>query len=100
MTTDFSAPEFFDVREIPCRVKHAQILQRWTDLPVQGFFVLVNDHDPVPLYYQFQALYGAAFDWEYLERGPEVYQVRITKLAQVTPADLSQVGGCGGHDHR
>ncbi len=43
----------FDVRSIPCRVKHAQIIQRWQALPVGAHFVLINDHDPVPLYYQF-----------------------------------------------
>jgi uncharacterized protein (DUF2249 family) len=73
----------FDVREIPCRVKHAQIFQRWFDLAVGQHFVLVNDHDPVPLYYQFAAQFPGAFEWEYLERGPEEFQVKITKLAIV-----------------
>lgn len=69
----------FDVRRIPCRVKHAQIFQRWAELPVGGHFVLVNDHDPIPLYYQFQGLYPEAFEWEYLVDGPTEYQVRITR---------------------
>jgi len=74
-------PARFDVREIPCRVKHAQIFQRWVDLPVGRYFVLVNDHDPVPLYYQFEAQFSGAFTWEYLVRGPEEFQVKITRLA-------------------
>ena len=41
--------------------------------------LLVNDHDPKPLYYQFQAELGEPFQWEYLERGPEVWKVRIGK---------------------
>lgn len=73
----------FDVREIPCRVKHAQILQRWADLAVGEYFVLINDHDPVPLYYQFEAQFPDAFDWVYLRRGPEEYQVKITKRRSV-----------------
>lgn len=73
----------FDVRPIPCRVKHQQIFQRWFDLPVGGYFILLNDHDPVPLRYQFQAEFGDAFSWEYLERGPEDFRVKITKLAAV-----------------
>lgn len=73
----------FDVREIPCRVKHAQIFQRWIDLPVGSHFVLINDHDPVPLYYQFEAQFRDAFTWEYLLRGPEEYQVKITKTAPI-----------------
>jgi uncharacterized protein (DUF2249 family) len=76
----------FDVREIPCRVKHAQILQRWSDLPVRQHFVLINDHDPIPLYYQFAAQFPGAFEWEYLVRGPDEFQVKITKLAAVAVA--------------
>lgn len=79
-----SAAVVFDVRPIPGRVKHAQIFQRWSDLPVNGYFVLLNDHDPVPLYYQFNAEFPEAFSWEYLERGPEEYRVKITKLKAVT----------------
>jgi uncharacterized protein (DUF2249 family) len=74
----------FDVRSIPCRVKHAQIFLRWLDLPVGGYFVLINDHDPVPLYYQFNAEFPGAYEWEYLQRGPEEFHVRITKLAPVS----------------
>jgi uncharacterized protein (DUF2249 family) len=43
--------------------------------------VLVNDHDPKPLYYQFQAELGEPFQWEYLESGPEVWKVRIGRSA-------------------
>jgi len=71
----------FDVRRIPCRVKHAQIFQRWAELPVGSHFVLVNDHDPVPLYYQFEALFRGAFTWEYLVDGPTEFHVKITRLA-------------------
>ena len=70
----------FDVRRIPCRVKHAQIFQRWADLAVGSHFVLVNDHDPVPLYYQFEALFPGAFAWEYLVDGPTEFHVKITRL--------------------
>jgi uncharacterized protein (DUF2249 family) len=70
----------FDVRSLPCRAKHAQIFQRWADLPVGGHFVLVNDHDPVPLYYQFEALFHGAFGWEYLIDGPTEFHVKITRL--------------------
>ena len=77
-------PTCFDVREIPCRIKHGQIFERWFALPVGAHFVLVNDHDPVPLYYQFNAMFPGALTWEYLEQGPEVFRVKITKLAAVT----------------
>lgn len=84
----------FDVRSIPGRVKHAQIFQRWLDLPVGEFFVLFNDHDPVPLRYQFEAEFQGAFSWEYLERGPEDFRVKITKLRAVS-APATAPSGCG-----
>ena len=70
----------FDVRTIPCSVKHAQIFQRWLALPIGDYFILLNDHDPIPLRYQFEAEFGSAVMWEYLERGPEDFRVKITKL--------------------
>ena len=45
-------------------------------------FTLVNDHDPKPLYYQLEAKYPKQFSWTYLERGPEVWRVKIGKLFQ------------------
>jgi uncharacterized protein (DUF2249 family) len=87
----------FDVRDIPCSIKHPQIMQRWFGLPVGAHFVLVNDHDPVPLYYQFSALFPQAFDWEYLERGPDIFQIKITKLAAVV-APASIASPCAGNE--
>jgi uncharacterized protein (DUF2249 family) len=59
------------------------ILKRWRELPVGEFFVLLNDHDPVPLYYQFAAEFPDAFTWVHLERGPEDFRVKITKLKEI-----------------
>ena len=41
-----------------------------------------NDHDPRPLHYEIQAERPGRFDWEYLERGPEVWRVRIGRAGQ------------------
>ena len=81
----------FDVRTIPCRVKHAQIFQHWNDLRVGEHFVLINDHDPIPLYYQFSAQFPGAFTWEYLPAGPDEFQVKITRTAAtpvITPGSI------------
>jgi uncharacterized protein (DUF2249 family) len=78
ITTD---PTHFDVRTIPCRVKHGQIFERWAALPVGGHFVLINDHDPVPLYYQFAGQFPGAFNWEYLQPEADEFRVKITRLA-------------------
>ena len=66
-----------DVRSIPPRERHPLIFRTFEALSPGESMMLVNDHDPKPLYYQFQAELGPVFDWDYLEQGPEVWQVRI-----------------------
>ena len=90
------AGQVLDVRPIPCSIKHKLIIQQWLDLPVGGQFVLLNDHDPVPLYYQFAALWPGAFNWVHLTKGPAEYRVQITKLTAVVPI-VPDAEGCGRH---
>lgn len=66
-----------DVREIVPRERHPRIFDTWEALPPGGSFELVNDHDPKPLRYQFEAERPDAFTWEYLVEGPEEWRVRI-----------------------
>ncbi len=69
-----------DVRNIVPRERHPQIFGAYNKLGVGEAFTLVNDHDPKPLYYQFQHEFGQKFGWDYLETGP-VWKVRISKAA-------------------
>jgi uncharacterized protein (DUF2249 family) len=70
-----------DVRtEIPKR-RHELIEQTFHELETGSGFVLVNDHDPKPLFYQFQAEMPGQFSWDYVEQGPEVWKVRIARIA-------------------
>ena len=79
MTTSQDAREL-DVRVIPPREKHPAIFQTFESIEPGSFFVLINDHDPFPLRYQFQAERADQFTWEYLEQGPVVWRVRIGKV--------------------
>lgn len=70
-----------DVRqEIPAR-RHELIFRTYVELEAGDGFVLVNDHDPKPLYYQFAAEHANQFEWDYLEQGPQVWRVRIGRPA-------------------
>lgn len=69
-----------DVRPMPPRERHPLIFETFRNLAVGESFQLVNDHDPKPLYYQFQAEYAGQVAWEYLEPGPETWRVRIGRL--------------------
>jgi uncharacterized protein (DUF2249 family) len=68
-----------DVSAVIPRERHPRVFGAWNSLAEGTAMLLVNDHDPVPLYYQFAAEYRGGFRWEYLERGPETWRVRISK---------------------
>lgn len=74
-----SAEHVVDVRETPPSERHQKIFGTFHNLEPGSSFILVNDHDPKPLYYQFQAEHTGTFSWDYLERGPRVWRVRIGK---------------------
>lgn len=76
-----SDARLLDVREIPPREKHPTIFKTYSALTPGESFVLLNDHDPKPLRYQFEAEHAGEFTWEYLEKGPEVWRVAIGKSA-------------------
>ena len=79
------------------RQKHPTIFLRYDELKEGESLTIHNDHDPKPLYYQLLGERGNAFIWEYLEEGPELWKVRITKrvigdndetLGQIATKDL------------
>lgn len=91
MTTD-AFTTTIDVREMIPRERHPLIFRAFDALAPGESFLLVNDHDPKPLYYQFQAESKEAFSWRYLEEGPEVWRVAIGKTSQ--KAAPTAQGGC------
>ncbi len=70
-----------DVRQTPPAQRHPLIFNTFENLTPGQSFELVNDHDPKPLYYQFQAEHTGEFEWDYLERGPETWRVSIKKVS-------------------
>jgi len=70
-----------DVRTLAPRDRHPLIFKTFHELAPGEGFMLVNDHDPIPLFYQFQAELGPVFDWDKIESGPEVWRVRIGRKA-------------------
>jgi len=69
-----------DVRTLMPAQRHAKIFELVNALAPGASFVLVNDHDPKPLYYQLEAEYPRQFSWTYVESGPQVWRVEIGKL--------------------
>ena len=72
--------EKLDVTVIEPRFKHPTIFEHFDALSGGQAFIIHNDHDPKPLYYQLIAERGQIFNWEYLLEGPDFWEVKITKL--------------------
>jgi len=72
-----SQENVLDIRPVPPAKRHPMIFEKFDNLKQGEGFILVNDHDPKPLYYQFQAERPGQVAWEYLETGPETWRVRI-----------------------
>jgi uncharacterized protein (DUF2249 family) len=71
-----------DVRSLIPAQRHAKIFELVNALKPGTSFILVNDHDPKPLYYQLEAEYPRQFSWTYVEKGPQVWRVEIGKHAE------------------
>lgn len=88
-----------DVTIIEPKRKHPTIFEHFDQLLPEESFIIHNDHDPKPLYYQLIAERGQCFNWTYLLSGPEIWEVQIQKrdtgksetIGQLSAADFRKV---------
>ena len=80
LTTEAETNEI-DVRSLVPMQRHQKIFELVDQLAPGGKFILVNDHDPKPLYSPLEAEHPHQFSWTYLERGP-VWRVEIGRLSK------------------
>ncbi len=89
-----SHPTIIDVRDVAPRERHPLLFNTFHALQPNENFELVNDHDPKPLYYQFNAEHPGAFSWDYLQQGPDTWRVKIGKTAACSPAPSGTKSCC------
>lgn len=70
-----------DVTKLAPAERHGAIIQSYLDLNPEEAFEIAVDHDPKPLFYQFQFEHKGRFTWNYLEEGPTRWRVQIGKSA-------------------
>ena len=69
-----------DLRKIMPFERHELIFQKWDALKPGDTLKIINDHDPKPLHYQFEAEYKGKYEWTYDQQGPKDWAVRIKKV--------------------
>jgi uncharacterized protein (DUF2249 family) len=74
-------PIVVDVRNMQPRERHPRIFEVFDGLGTGEAMLLLNDHDPKPLFYQLQAERPGQSVWEPQEEGPQRWAIRISKVA-------------------
>ena len=69
-----------DLRPMPPFERHEKIFQVWDTLKPGEVLQIINDHDPKPLWYQFEVEYNGKYKWEYVQKGPKDWIVKIGKI--------------------
>ena len=87
--------EELDLREVERFRRHPLVFAKFDELKVGESFVLVNDHDPVPLHGQMEAMRPNQLTWEYIVRGPGIFRIRVSRVSplsgsETSPASASQ----------
>ena len=70
-----------DVRGLRKPDKHPRIFSRFAALATGESFVLINNHDPRHLRDEFETDHPGEFGWDYLRRGPQRWEIRISRHA-------------------
>ena len=79
METLLEQDNILNVTLLEPRQKHPTIFVRFDELKPGQSLTIHNDHDPKPLYYQLLGERGNIFNWEYLQQGPQLWRVKISK---------------------
>ena len=80
-----------DIPTVEPNQKHALIFEVFGMLRQGDTFIIHNNHDPKPVYYQLQAMHGNVFDWDYLQQGPQWWDIRVTKKDNEVPEATDQI---------
>jgi len=80
--------EALDLREVPRPLRHPLVFEKLDALALGSSFVLINDHDPVPLSRQIESMRPGQAAWEYIQRGPDLFRIHIRRIAPSGVSDI------------
>jgi uncharacterized protein (DUF2249 family)/hemerythrin-like domain-containing protein len=74
--------QLLDVRRVVPAQRHVLIFETFDHLQPGDSFILINDHEPKPLYYQFAAELAGQFEWTPLQSGPTEWRAEIRRTTE------------------
>lgn len=69
-----------DLRPMAPFERHEKIFEEWEALQLGETLMIINDHNPKPLHYQFEAEHKGKYEWEYEQEGPRDWIVKIKRM--------------------
>lgn len=78
-----------DLRTVERFQRHPLVFATFDALAVGEAFILTNDHDPVPLHRQMEAMRPEQLTWEYITRGPDIFRIRVRRIAPLRGSEVS-----------
>lgn len=89
-----------DVRGLEPRLRFDRIMGAYETMEVGQRLELAVDHDPSCMYYTLKGTRGdEAFTFEYLERGPETWRVRVAKRLTDAEAARATAASSGAREN-
>ena len=85
--------EELDLREVPRAQRHPLVFAKFDRLAVGASFILTNGHDPVPLNRQMESMRPGQLAWEYIVRGPDIFRIRVRRIAPLSGSETSPIPG-------
>jgi uncharacterized protein (DUF2249 family)/quercetin dioxygenase-like cupin family protein len=79
--TSLDGQKDLDLCQVPRPQRHPLVFERFDTLAVGESFVLKTDHNPVILNREMENMRPGQVDWEHINRGPDIYLIRIRRVA-------------------
>lgn len=73
--------EQLDLRNVARPLRHPLVFSRFDGLATGDSFELTNDHDPIPLNRQMEAMRPGQVKRRYITRGPDIFHIQIRRIA-------------------
>ncbi|MCB0849922.1 MAG: DUF2249 domain-containing protein [Bacteroidetes bacterium] len=91
MSNTIQSNEEIDVQVFVPIKRHELLLKMFRELPVSQSFTFINDHDPIPLYYEFRSVFGDVVGWEYLNKGGREWKVKVTRTEESQGREFNDI---------
>lgn len=72
--------ETIDLRQLEPYKRHALVIEKFRELKEGRSFNIINDHDPLPLYFQMNMFFPGKVSWFYVKGEGDYWEVNVGRI--------------------